>query len=251
MTHADLEDKRIRDTHEPSSILLYFEDWYIAHVLLNPELAGVLRSLLGKHIGLPVLVSNHRVECPMHAQAWHYDADCLFGPETNFLEVFYFPQDTPIEMGPTELLPRFTYFPKKPRHNRKRHRKRWGQRVHSLSTHRVSCIGAGSLPPPDYDTCSNTVIGEQSHRHATGYRTQISTFSGPLMADTVSPNMLLTCSIGYAEKARNFASSADRRGPGAAKTRSAPPTDLDMQQDIYPIGAKIILMSMLLDSLSL
>ncbi|MXY99830.1 phytanoyl-CoA dioxygenase family protein [Candidatus Poribacteria bacterium] len=101
MTHTDLE--RMRDTHEPSSILL--EDWYIEHVLLNRELAGALRSLLGKNVGLPVLVSNHRVECPMPAQGWHHDADHVFGPEINFVEVFYFPQDTPLEMGPTELLP--------------------------------------------------------------------------------------------------------------------------------------------------
>ena len=101
ITHADLE--RMRDTHEPSSILL--EDWYIEHVLLNRELAGALRSLLGQNVGLPVLVSNHRVECPMPAQGWHQDADHVFGPEINFLEVFYFPQDTPLEMGPTELLP--------------------------------------------------------------------------------------------------------------------------------------------------
>ena len=33
------------------------------------------------------------------------DADCLFGPELNFLEVFYFPQDTPAEAGPTEVVP--------------------------------------------------------------------------------------------------------------------------------------------------
>ena len=35
------------------------------------------------------------------ATGWHQDADCLFGPELNFLEVFYFPQDTPAEAGPT------------------------------------------------------------------------------------------------------------------------------------------------------
>jgi len=29
------------------------------------------------------------------------DADCIFAPELNFLEVFYFPQDTPMELGPT------------------------------------------------------------------------------------------------------------------------------------------------------
>ena len=101
LTQADLE--RIRNSHEPSTIML--EDWYIEHVLLNPQLAGALRSLLGKNVGLPVLVSKHSVECPAPPQGWHHDADHVFGPETNFLEVFYFPQDTPLEMGPTELVP--------------------------------------------------------------------------------------------------------------------------------------------------
>ena len=41
----------------------------------------------------------------MPAQGWHHDADHVFGPETNFVEVFYFPQDTPMELGPTELMP--------------------------------------------------------------------------------------------------------------------------------------------------
>lgn len=94
---------RIRDTHEPSSILL--EDWFIKHVLLNPVLSGALRSLLGRHVGLPVLASNHQVQCPEGSQNWHHDADHIFGPEVNFVEVFYFPQDTPDEMGPTEIMP--------------------------------------------------------------------------------------------------------------------------------------------------
>lgn len=101
LNEQDLE--RIRNSHEPSTIML--EDWYIEHVLLNPELCGVLRSLLGKRVGLPVLVSSHRVECPAEAQGWHHDADHIFGPEVNFVEVFYFPQDTPVELGPTELVP--------------------------------------------------------------------------------------------------------------------------------------------------
>ena len=42
---------------EPNIILL--EDWFINEVLLNSDLGGVLRSLLGKNVGLPVLVSNH------------------------------------------------------------------------------------------------------------------------------------------------------------------------------------------------
>lgn len=101
LTEADLE--RIRKSHEPSTILL--EDWFIEHVLLNRQLAGALRSLLGTNVGLPVLVSDHSTECPAPAQGWHQDADHIFGPEVNFIEVFYFPQDTPLDMGPTEIVP--------------------------------------------------------------------------------------------------------------------------------------------------
>ena len=101
LTHADLE--RIRGTHEPSGILL--EEWFLEHVLLNPRLAGVMRSLLGPDVGLPVLVSHHFMQCPAAAQRWHHDADSVFGPELRFVEVFYFPQDTPAELGPTELVP--------------------------------------------------------------------------------------------------------------------------------------------------
>ena len=101
MTQEDLE--RIRASHEPSTIFL--EDWFIEHVLLNPQLCGAMRSLLGKNTGLPVLASHHGAKCPGPAQGWHQDADHIFGPELNFVEVFYFPQDTPVELGPTELVP--------------------------------------------------------------------------------------------------------------------------------------------------
>ncbi len=101
MTLDDLES--IRATHEPSAVLL--ENWFIEHVLLNPQLAGALRSLLGANVGLPVITSHHLVDCPQPAQGWHQDADHIFGPELNFLEVFYFPQDTPAGLGPTEVAP--------------------------------------------------------------------------------------------------------------------------------------------------
>ena len=102
LTREDLE--RIRNSgNEPSTILL--EDWFNENVILNPQLAGALRSLLGKNVGLPVLMSHHPSECPGPAGGWHHDADCVFGPEVNYLEVFYYPQDTPLEMGPTEVLP--------------------------------------------------------------------------------------------------------------------------------------------------
>ena len=101
MSEADL--KRIRASHEPSTIFL--EDWFVEHVLLNQQVVGVMRALLGRNFGLPILASHHNVECPMPAQGWHHDADHVFGPELNFVEVFYFPQDTPVELGPTELVP--------------------------------------------------------------------------------------------------------------------------------------------------
>ena len=101
MTLADLE--AMQTSPEPSGILL--EDWFVHHVLLNTPLAGILRSLLGSNVGLPVLASHHRVECPEQPQRWHHDDDRVFGPELNFVEVFYFPQDTPAGLGPTEVLP--------------------------------------------------------------------------------------------------------------------------------------------------
>jgi len=87
----------------PSSIIL--EDWFRDRVLLQPQVTGAVRSILGRNVGLPVLMSNHRVQCPAPFGDWHHDADSLFGPEVNYLQVFYYPQDVPEELGPTEVLP--------------------------------------------------------------------------------------------------------------------------------------------------
>ena len=88
---------------EPSAMLT--EDWFVDNVILNPQAAGAVRSLLGKSFGLPILASNHRVRCPMPAQEWHYDGGSKYGPELDYLQVFYYPEACPPEMGPTELLP--------------------------------------------------------------------------------------------------------------------------------------------------
>lgn len=100
-TKADVD--RLQTSREPSPIIL--EDWFAENVLMDGEVTGALRSLLGKNVGLPVLMSRHSVETPDPGQTWHNDADSVFGPELNFVEVFYFPQNTPIEMGPTEVVP--------------------------------------------------------------------------------------------------------------------------------------------------
>ena len=88
---------------EPSGILE--EDWFIENVIVNPAAAGAVRSLLGDNFTLPVLMSNHRGTGPRHPQDWHRDGGSRYGPEVNYLQVFYYPQDVPPEMGPTELLP--------------------------------------------------------------------------------------------------------------------------------------------------
>ncbi len=94
------------ETHtskEPTEILR--EDWFVDNVILNREAAGAVRSLLGDDFGLPILMSNHRVRTPLPTQEWHRDGGSKYGPALNYLQVFYYPQDCPKEMGPTELLP--------------------------------------------------------------------------------------------------------------------------------------------------
>jgi hypothetical protein len=88
---------------EPTAIL--HEDWFHQNVIINPAVAGAVRSLLGPHFGLPNIMSNHRVQCPLPAQQWHRDGGSRPGPALNHLQVFYYPQACAVENGPTELLP--------------------------------------------------------------------------------------------------------------------------------------------------
>ena len=89
---------------EPSGILM--EDWFVENVIVHPEAAGAVRSLLGANFHLPILMSNHRVQCPIQTVGgWHVDGNYHYTHEINFLQVFYYPQDTPIEMGPTQIVP--------------------------------------------------------------------------------------------------------------------------------------------------
>lgn len=90
-------------SHEPTEILL--EDWFVDNVILNSQAAGAVRSLLGQNFGLPIIMSNHRVTCPSPAQQWHRDGNSRHGPALNYLQVFYYPEDCSLDLGPTELLP--------------------------------------------------------------------------------------------------------------------------------------------------
>ena len=89
---------------EPTGIL--DEEWFIDGVILNRVAAGAVRSLLGANFHIPILMSNHRVTGSYPATGgWHVDGNYQWGPELNNLQVFYYPQNTPVEMGPTEVLP--------------------------------------------------------------------------------------------------------------------------------------------------
>jgi len=54
---------------------LLAEEWFVDGVLLCPEVAGAVRSLLGAAFGLPILLHNHRVtpaNSPAAEQGWHH-----------------------------------------------------------------------------------------------------------------------------------------------------------------------------------
>ncbi len=89
--------------HEPNEIL--DEDWFVDGVLCNPAAAGAVRCLLGPDFALPRIMSSHRVHMPARAYGWHRDGGSLSSHELNYLQVYYYPQDTTVEMGATAFLP--------------------------------------------------------------------------------------------------------------------------------------------------
>jgi hypothetical protein len=105
---------------EPTALL--HEDWFTRNVILHPQVAGAVRSLLGPNFARPNLISNHRVECPAPAQQWHRDGGSQHGPQLNYLQVFYYPQACSLESGPTELLPGSHFI-----YSRSRHMAHYGQ----------------------------------------------------------------------------------------------------------------------------
>jgi len=90
----------------PQSPSILSEDWFVENVVLNPHVTGAVRSLLGKNFVLPNQLAVHRNRAPFAGQRWHRDGNApKFNIELNYVQTMYLPQDVPLEMGPTEMLP--------------------------------------------------------------------------------------------------------------------------------------------------
>ncbi|MEE2658755.1 MAG: hypothetical protein VX733_09650 [Candidatus Latescibacterota bacterium] len=113
--NAKVQDYLGEDTYyEPTGILE--QNWFVEEVICNDKAIGAIRCLLGHDFHLPVLMSNHRVQGPYNAVGgWHVDGNYRFSPEVQYLQVFYYPQDTPSEIGPTQVVPGTHLIPHKAR----------------------------------------------------------------------------------------------------------------------------------------
>lgn len=92
------------DHNQPSALLS--EKWFVERLLCNGPTAGAVRSLLGSNFILPPVMANHPGPCPEPSPlGWHVDGANMHTFALNYLQVFCLPQETTLEMGPTELIP--------------------------------------------------------------------------------------------------------------------------------------------------
>lgn len=95
---------RVDSTYEPTPIME--ESFFVDGVLMNPQAAGAVRSLLGSGFTLPLIISNHRGPLPFdQPQNWHRDGGTIYTDRLEYLQVFYYPEECTEDMGPTVVLP--------------------------------------------------------------------------------------------------------------------------------------------------
>ena len=78
---------------------------FIREVLLHPEVAGAVRSLLGKNFLVPTGGHHHLFKEPFVGQEWHSDGISGLGYDVTEIQCYYYPQDVNLEDGPTIILP--------------------------------------------------------------------------------------------------------------------------------------------------
>ena len=80
-------------------------DDFTRQVLLHPEVAGVVRSLLGEDFLVPRGGHHHYFQEPHLGQTWHSDGLSGNGYDVTELQCYYYPHSVGIEDGPTMVLP--------------------------------------------------------------------------------------------------------------------------------------------------
>ena len=132
---------------------ILFEDWFMDGVIKNPQAAGAVRSLLGRNFRLPFGMSNHRVKTPEVEQGWHTDGGSIYTPRVDYLQVFYYPQDSPKELGPPGGRASFPLYP----HQGQLHgplRSDQARPCHCLAGRIDTCYHLFNLAPPQSLHCA-------------------------------------------------------------------------------------------------
>jgi len=80
-------------------------DAFTQKVLLHPNVAGSVRSLLGRDFLVPSGGHHHVIEAPFLGQTWHSDGLSGTGYDVTELQCYYYPKAVTIEDGPTMILP--------------------------------------------------------------------------------------------------------------------------------------------------
>ena len=84
--------------------LAYAEDSVVRKILSLPRIRGAIRSLVGPE----PLVDHHAIHVrqPRGGEAQHLHADAIIDTRTTFdVQLMYYPQDVPLEMGGTLVVP--------------------------------------------------------------------------------------------------------------------------------------------------
>ena len=74
-------------------------------VLLQPQVGGAARSLLGANFLVPMSAHHHLYQAPYRGQTWHSDGLTDPGYGITHLQCYYYPQAVALEDGPTMILP--------------------------------------------------------------------------------------------------------------------------------------------------
>jgi hypothetical protein len=98
-------NRRCSDLKRGAAQDLIRSDDFIREVILHPEVAGVVRSLLGKDFLIPTGGFHHLFEEPYVGQEWHSDGISGRGYEVTEVQCYYYPLDVNLEDGPTIILP--------------------------------------------------------------------------------------------------------------------------------------------------